>query len=136
MRTADPHRVGTDGARSRSEVVEGTVDVSGGGARVRVAAGRGTVGDGGRPAPPVPLLPAPDLSTWPAGIERMPATLAWPAIQGARGYRLQVSAHADFRTLLQDEVVDAPQAALDVRSEGRAFARVRAIDAPPDRGAR
>lgn len=122
-------RVGTDGARSRSEVVEGTVDVSGGGARVRVAAGRGTVGDGGRPAPPVPLLPAPDLSTWPAGIERMPATLAWPAIQGARGYRLQVSAHADFRTLLQDEVVDAPQAALDVRSEGPAFARVRAIDA-------
>lgn len=122
-------RVGSDGTHSRSEVVEGDVQVSGGGGSVRVRAGRGTVaGDNGRPIAPVPLLAAPDLSAWPVDIDRMPATLQWPAIPGATAYRLQASAHDDFRTLLQDSRVDAAAATLVFRSEGEVFIRVRAID--------
>lgn len=123
-------RVGVDGQRSRSEVVEGIVQVSAGGGDVRVAAGHGTMADtGGRPTAPVPLLPAPDLAGWPARIERIPATLRWPAVAGAMGYRLQASAHEDFRTLLQDSVHDDASAGLDPGAEGPMFLRVRAIDA-------
>lgn len=123
-------RVGSDGTRSRSEVVEGRVQVSGGGGSVLVRPGRGTAtGDDGRPVPPIPLLPAPDASAWPGEIERMPATLSWPAIEGARAYRLQASAHEDFRTLLQDEVFDTAQGVLRVRSGGAIAVRVRGIDA-------
>lgn len=122
-------RVGTDGARSRSEVVGGVVQVSGGNRSVLVHKGHGTVlGEDGRPQPPVKLLPAPDLSAWPALVERMPATLSWPAIEGAVAYRLQASVHPDFRTLVLDRVSEGPQAAFDVRSEGDIHVRVRAID--------
>lgn len=122
-------RVGSDGARSRSEVVAGDVQVSGGGGSVRVRAGRGTVaGPDGRPIAPVTLLPGPDLSAWPRDIQRMPATVQWPPVTGARSYRLQASMHADFRTLLQDTLVDGAAATLGFRSEGEVFLRVRAID--------
>ncbi|MFT4178532.1 MAG: FecR domain-containing protein [Thermomonas sp.] len=123
-------RVGTDGSRSRSEVVGGKVQVSGGGGSVLVAAGRGTATDAsGKPARPVPLLPAPNITGWPARIDRMPATLAWPAVDGAASYRLQASTHADFRVLQQDEVIAATQARLRVRDEGEVFLRLRAISA-------
>ncbi len=123
-------RVAADGTRSRSEVVEGRVQVSGGGSSVLVPAGRGTVdGGNGRPMAPIPLLPAPDLSSIPDAIDRMPATLQWPVVPGAGSYRLQASAHDDFRTLLQDDVVEAASAGFGVRTEGPIFVRVRAIDA-------
>src|SRR5690606_27999747 len=110
------------------EVVEGLVRVSGDKGSVLVRQGQGTtLGEDGRPLPPVDLLPAPDLSTWPALIERMPAALAWPAIEGAMAYRLQASAHPDFHTLLLDQVVEGAQAAFDVRSEGELHLRLRAI---------
>ena len=123
-------RVAVDeGGQSRSEVVEGRVAVNGSGREVLVAAGRGTVSNAQRrPIPPVPLLQAPDLAAWPARLARIPAPLSWPAVDGARGYRLQVSRSEDFLTLLQDERVEQPQAAFRARAEGRVFARVRAID--------
>lgn len=122
-------RVAADGNRSRSEVVEGSVQVSGGGGSVLVPAGRGTVeGANGRPIAPIPLLPAPDISSLPDAIDRMPAGLQWPVVPGAESYRLQASAHEDFRTLLQDAVVPAPRAEFGVRTEGPIFVRIRAID--------
>lgn len=118
-----------DDGRSRSEVVEGRVDVSGGGRQVLVAAGRGTIGDGGgAPIVPVPLLAAPDLARWPERLDRLSTPLSWPPLDAAHGYRLQLSAHEDFRTLLQESVVEQPQATLRAGVEGRVFARVRAID--------
>ncbi|WP_165967359.1 FecR domain-containing protein [Luteimonas aestuarii] len=123
-------RVGSDGIRSRSEVVEGRVMVSGGGRSVAVDAGRGTALDAdGRPRTPIPLLAAPDLSAWPREIMRMPADLQWTGVPGAVAYRLQASAHDDFRTLLQDSVVADARARFDVRSEGLLHVRLRAIDA-------
>lgn len=123
-------RVAADSGRSRSEVVEGRVQVSGGGGSVLVPAGRGTVdGANGRPIAPIPLLPAPDVSALPDAIDRMPASLKWPAVPGAEGYRLQASAHEDFRTLLQDAVMPSPRTEFGVRTEGTIFVRIRAIDA-------
>jgi len=122
--------VDQDGSRSRSEVIAGRVAVSGSGHEVLVGAGRGTVSDAQRrPIAPVRLLPPPDLAAWPAQLARVPSPLSWPAIDGAHGYRLQVSTSEEFLTLLQDERVEQPQAAFRARAEGRVFARVRAIDA-------
>lgn len=118
-----------DASRSRSEVVEGRVDVSGAGRRVLVGAGHGTVsGEGGVPLAPVQLLAAPDLSQWPQRLDRLSTPLSWPPLEGARGYRLQASAHEDFRTLLQEQVVESAQANLRTGVEGPVFVRVRAID--------
>lgn len=123
-------RVAVDEAgRSRSEVLEGRVEVSGGGRQVQLAAGRGTFSDARqRPTAPTRLLAAPDLSAWPASLERLPARLSWPAVDGAIGYRLQASASEDFPTLLQDERIDRPEADYRARADGRVFVRVRAID--------
>jgi hypothetical protein len=123
-------RVASDGTRSHSEVYKGNVDVSGGGRRVVVAAGRGTYNDARQqPVTPVALLPAPDLRGLPGDIVRMPESLSWTPVPGAAAYRLQASSHEDFRTLLQDVRSDEPRAQLDLRAEGQAFVRVRAIDA-------
>lgn len=122
-------RVASDGSNSRSEVYQGRVDVSGGGRQVKVAAGRGTYNDARRqPVTPVALLPAPDLRGLPSDVVRIPEMLSWTPVDGASGYRLQASAHEDFRTLLQDLQTDVARARLDVQAEGPAFVRVRAID--------
>ena len=122
-------RAASDERGSLSEVTEGHVDASGGGKRVAVLAGLGTAaGPDGKPMAPVRLLPAPDLSSFPAGVARMPATLNWPAVADAAGYRLQASQYEDFRTLLQDARVASASADLVVDAEGPVFVRVRAID--------
>lgn len=122
-------RVASDGTSSRSEVYKGRVAVEGGGHRVLVGAGHGTHNDGRRqPAAPIALLPAPDLGGLPAEAVHLPLALTWPTVPGAQGYRLQASAYEDFRTLLQDVRTDDARAQLDVRAEGPAFVRVRAID--------
>jgi len=123
-------RVASDGDRTRSEVLEGVVDVSGEGRRIRLAAGRGVTADAnGRPEAGRALLPPPDITGWDPAIERMPATLTWPAMPDARSYRFLVAADPEFLTLLQDTVVEAPQAHLQVDADGVLYARVRAIDA-------
>ncbi|MCD9028074.1 FecR domain-containing protein [Luteimonas sp. BDR2-5] len=122
-------RVGSDGRLTRSEVLEGRVDVSGAGRQVPLRAGHGVAGDAdGRPGDPRPLLPAPDVSAWPDLVERMPATVGWPAVAGATGYRVQVSDSPAFLTLLQDTATEAPEVRLSFHGEGALYARVRAID--------
>ncbi|MEZ0472117.1 FecR family protein [Luteimonas salinilitoris] len=123
-------RIGRDASHTRSEVLDGRVRVSGGGRGVELDAGQGTLsGQGNRPLPASPLLPAPDLSGWPDELQRMPAAVDWPVVDGAVGYRLQVGADPEFLTLLQDTLVDAPRAEVAVPGDGDFHARVRAVDA-------
>lgn len=123
-------RVASEDGRPRAEVLEGRVQAQGGPRRVLLAEGRGTTLDAaGHARPATALLPAADLSQWPRELHDLPARLSWPAVEGAQGYRLQASAHEDFRTLLQDESFDTAEAWLRLREEGPVFVRVRAIDA-------
>ena len=68
----------TDKPVARSEVTEGKVGVSGSGASQLVPAGFGTITEAGKPPqPPRELLPAPDLSSLPAVLDRLPLQFNW-----------------------------------------------------------
>jgi hypothetical protein len=131
--------VADDGRTLRNEVTEGAVAVSAQAQEVRVNAGYGTYAEQGKPpAAPVALLPKPDLSGLPANVTRLPLELSWPASgaanDAARAWRAQLSADADFLTVLRDSVFTQPNAQWEADPvtgdlpDGAYFLRVRGID--------
>jgi hypothetical protein len=122
--------VAEDGKTLRNEVTEGVVAVAAQGEEVRVDAGYGTYAEQGKPpAAPVRLLPKPDLSSLPANVMRLPLELSWPANESARAWRAQLSADADFQSVLRDGVFTQPSARWDVDlPDGAYYLRVRGID--------
>jgi hypothetical protein len=125
-------RVSVDPAATRGEVLEGTVAVSGRAteAEQRVAGGRGTLIDAaGQVAPPVALLPAPDLSALPALQERPLVRLALAPLPGAAAYRVQVARDEGFDVLLADVQSATPELRIAGLDDGRYAMRLRAVDA-------
>lgn len=125
-------RAGVDpaGERSRLEVLEGRVAADRDRTSVSVPAGRGLVATpGGVLAAPRPLPPAPDLSSLPPRLERLPLRLSWPAIPGAVGYRAQVFAPNAPDHLLLDATPTSPEARWADLPDGRYVLRVRGRDA-------
>jgi hypothetical protein len=121
----------TDRPVARSEVIEGRVGVSGAGARQLVPAGFGTVATAGKPPePPRELLPAPDLTSLPALLDRLPLQFSWKDVDHATGYRYQVAVDERFDRLLADGTSQQAAATADL-PDGDYVLRVRAID--PDR---
>jgi hypothetical protein len=119
--------------RSRLEVLEGTVAVTGAGgapARAqRVDAGQGAVFGAGQPvAAPGRLPDAPDLSSVAPRLERVPLHLAWTAQPGAAAWRAQVYEPGPDPALLLDGSFAMPQARWADLPDGRYELRVRAID--------
>lgn len=122
-------RVEAADARTRTEVLEGRVAVS---SRSRASAlvsrGYGTVvADGQANIKPVALLPAPDLRRVAPRHVRTRPELAWPAVDGARAYRVEVSQDRRFGTLLADVETPTPSIVLPPLDEGGYFLRVRAV---------
>ena len=124
-------RVEAGEAHSQTEVLEGRVAVNA--ARQRGALlrpGFGAVVAAGQSAvSPVRLLPAPDLSRIAALSQTATPDLAWPAVEGAARYRIQVSARRAFDSLRVDAESDAPRYVLPALEAGQYFLRVRAIAA-------
>lgn len=127
-------RVEAGDALTLTEVLEGRVAVGATGASPRNSAlvkrGYGTVVAAGQATvKPIALLPAPDLSrVAPAHVRAQP-DLAWPAMEGARHYRVQVGDDRRFETLLADLETATPTVTLPVLAEGDYFLRVRAVAA-------
>lgn len=115
---------------TRTEVLEGAVEVSNPGGTVRASAGFGALTELGQgPQSPRPLLAGPDLTGVPPRIERLPLDLPLPALAQAAGYRTQLAPDAAFATIVSDEVSVAPRArVLDV-ADGHYVMRVRAAAA-------
>lgn len=123
------YRVTAEGASARAEVVEGHVDVGNDLGGVQVAGGFGTVTEQGvAPRPPVPLLPAPDLSSLPARADRIGASLSFGAVPRAQAYRVQFAQDAEFLSVLLDTVSPSPAFVVPDVPDGGYFLRVRAID--------
>lgn len=122
-------RVGADGASSRHEVLEGSVQVAGAGNRALLQPGQGVRADAGQVGAPVPLLPPPELSALPATITRTVTRLATPPLSGATAWRWQVAADADFVHLLKDEKTAQPNWVLTDLADGDLYLRLRGIDA-------
>ena len=127
----------TEPPRSRGEVTEGVVAVSGGApGEQRVQAGFGTVIDtAGRVAEPVRLLPAPDLATLSRLQERVLVRFVLPTPAGMAGvvaWRAQVARDARFEQVLGDlRVAHRPEGS-ELRfaglPDGDYLLRVRGVD--------
>lgn len=122
-------RVEADATGTQTEVLEGRVAVSAGAKSALVRRGYGAVVAPDQPGvTPVALLAAPDLSGLVPAPQVTRAPLTWPAVAGARQYRIQISEHVRFDSLQVDTLVDTPGYALPPLEEGRYHVRVRAID--------
>lgn len=126
------YRVSADAQRpvARTEVLSGAVAVSGSGRTQRVPAKFGVFAEAGKPPePPRELLPAPDVSGLPAVVERDPVNLAWPAVPGAQGYRMQVAETDKFERLIVDKVAASPSTGgFPLATDGAYYLRVRGVD--------
>lgn len=124
-------RVDAGDRGTHAEVLEGSVAVSNGQRRALVSRGYGTAvpAGAGSAIRAVKLLSAPDLSALPKLQRTSRPDLAWPAVDGASEYRVQVSATPDFASLLVDSAYPGAKAALPTLDDGDYAVRVRAIDA-------
>ncbi len=127
-------RVAIDGsaAVTRGEVLSGTVAFSGpnGVAPAPVSAGFGSViGAGGQVAPPVKLLPAPDLAALPALQERLLVRFALAPLADALVYRAQMSTDTTFDKVVADLTTATPELRFADLPDGDYVLRVRGVDA-------
>jgi hypothetical protein len=125
-------RVSTDHAHAgtSSEVERGTVGVAARRGSVEVAAGYGTFTHAGQaPAPPVPLLPPPDLAGLPALIERLPLRFELAPLPSAAGYRAGVAGAPAFKRLLAEFDADSTTLHGPDVPDGDYWLRVRGRDA-------
>ncbi len=114
---------------TRSEVTEGRIDFAAAGKRVTIPKGFGTlVAKGEPPAPPVPLLPAPDLATLPPLSRDINIPFDWPALTGAAAYRIQFFLDPAHTRLLQERKVTTHRPVVAAPPDGDYWLRIRGID--------
>lgn len=123
-------RVDAAGAKATAEVLSGKVAAAPpSGEPALVEAGNGVVGSrDGLLFQPRPLLAAPDLSSVPAVVERLPPRLEWTAAGAGVGWRAQVfEAGGQARLRLDGRFAD-PAARWADLADGSYVLRVRGID--------
>jgi len=125
-------RVGVlnEGEHTSSEVLTGSVQVSGETRRIKVPAGFGAVTtQGAPPSKPVTLLPPPDLSETSTFYESLPLVVNLKPLEKAQSYRAQIAIDKNFENLW----VEFTTAQLPFRDgdvpDGDYWLRVRGIDA-------
>lgn len=117
-----------DGAAT-AETLEGTVSVAAGPAAVGVSAGFGTrVAAGAPPLPPMPLLPPPDLSAVAPTNSRPQLRIVVAPVPGAKSYRVQLAADAEFHAIAADVLTPDGSLTLAALPDGDYWLRARSID--------
>jgi hypothetical protein len=130
-------RVSGEAGFTSAEVLSGSVgfasNVPPKGARpqaLALEAGYGSAADGsGRVSAPEALLPAPNLENVPARVEVAAPTFAFPPVDGARAYRIQVARDPAFSVVLSERTSDQPAGAFASAEDGVHLVRVRPISA-------
>ena len=112
-----------------SEVLAGNIEVNASEKFVRVPAGFGTITALHKPpAPPVALLPPPDLSGTPNYYESLPLVIRLNPINGAHAYRTQIALDPDFDHLVSEfTTTSLPFRDGDI-PDGEYWLRIRGID--------
>lgn len=112
---------------TRTEVTEGSVNVSSGGETRAVETGFGLVIEKDKPLPkPVKLLGAPEIGANAASGDVL--DIRWNRLEGASSYRYQVSRDAAFNRIVTDRATEQTGFRLADLEPGAYFVRVRAID--------
>lgn len=127
------YRVSTDDRSppvTRAEVLGGKVRVAAAGKDRLVPEKFGTLAAAGEPpAPPKPLLPAPNISALPVKVDRVPIQMAWAPLNGAMAYRIQIASSETLTTLLFDKRVARAQLTGVDLPDGEYSLRIRGVDA-------
>lgn len=120
--------IADDAQAARAEVLEGGVAAVNPLGRVDIAKGEGTVSrPNAPPAPPVALLPAPDLSLVVSRVERLPVRFKWLPMSDAVGYRVQFARSGQFDAVISEGTFAVPEAKFADLPDGRYTIRVRAV---------
>ena len=115
--------------RSRVEVLEGTVDVSGDKGRLALAAGFGTLVEQGKaPAPAVELLPAPVMEAVSGVMRELPLELRWRKVAGAQAYRLRFFNREGDGVPVMDVQLSQPRFSNSALPDGDYQLRLSALD--------
>lgn len=123
------HMDGDAAPQARTEVLTGAVQVLNPGGQVTATAAQGSVARrDAAPLAPVPLLPPPDLSAIPSQVERLPIDLAFPPLDGASAYRVQITPAPAFDVAVSDDTTQTPSLRLLALQNGRYLVRARGID--------
>jgi len=117
-------------SRSRVEVIAGKVDVTGGGGRLVLPAGYGTIVEQGKaPAPATKLLPAPVVEAMPEVIRQLPLALGWKRVPGASAYRVRIFSQGADSVPLLDARVEHHRFSTSSLPDGKYLVRLRGMDA-------
>lgn len=116
--------------QARTEVLSGTVEATAARATIAIPPSFGTTAvEGAPPAPPVPLLPAPDLGASPRVVERLPMRIAVPPVAGAVAYHLELATDDRFVTLAYEGTSATAEFRAATLPDGAYALRLRAVDA-------
>ncbi len=124
-------RIGVDdgGDIMRSEVLTGSIGVTGSGVTQSVGAGYATIAKvGSPPIAPRQLLAAPDLSGLGKHTTANNITYQWPPLAKSSNYRAELAFDGDFSQLIASYFLDTPQVTWTALIPSTYFMRVRAID--------
>jgi hypothetical protein len=116
---------------TRSEVLQGIVDVSAMSRKVKVNEGEGTlVKKGEPPLSPKKLLSPPEITNLLPIYKNIPLRFELRHLEGAVSYRALLSKDIDFKDIVMEKTLDPgePFMVLDI-NDGTYFLQVRAIDA-------
>lgn len=115
--------------QAQTEVTDGSVAVGGARRTTVLREGQGLlIAANGEPGTARNLLPPPTLDGLPALQERIVLRLAFPAIAGAAGYRVQVASGSSFTTPIAEARTAQPEAKFADLADGDYTVRVRAVD--------
>lgn len=123
-------RIGIEKESTRTEVLDGLVNVGNTFGNVDVPKNFGTVAQkDGPPIKPVKLLPPPDLEKFPSVIGYLPTVVPLDSLAQAQSYRVQIATDQNFLEIRLDRVIKG-RLMVDHQFEDAAYyVRVRGVDA-------
>jgi len=123
------YRVNAEAVTSRTEVLHGGVAVSNNGQAKIIPKGFGTITALNQPPlPPIPLLPAPDISHVSKRFTRVPLQFDLPELPPRQGYRVQIAKTAAFSDVVFDRKYSSASVSSAELPDGDYQLRVRGID--------
>ena len=115
--------------QSRTEVLEGGVNVSSAGKTELIDRGYGTISSLNEPPiRPIPLLEAVETQSIPKVFDRIPIQFTLPSDSKIKGYRLQIAKNSTFDSVLFDRKYESNQIRGPELPDGDYFSHIRAID--------
>lgn len=123
-------RMGQEGENTLAEIESGLIAFGDAAVAAPIALGaaQGSVGDGVHAPVMIPLLPAPQFPDMSRDFPPLAMQFSVAALPGARGYRGELAADAEYTRLLAQVSSDSESIRIEGLQEGQYWLRLRAVD--------